>query len=219
MTRPAPKELNPLLKLALEVGPVLLYFLAYQYFQDRPIVIGGETYGAVVAATALFVPLMLAALVISWRLTGTLPRMAVFTAIVVVIFGGLTVWLNDDTFTKMRPTVVYGIFATILGVGLWVQGRSYLQYLMGPVMPLSAEGWQLFTRNWVLFFVFMSIFNEFVWRVLGEEAWVWLDTFGQFLLTLAFIATQYPILTRHMEDPDGNAGGEPKADKSDGKDR
>ncbi|MHA3980168.1 inner membrane-spanning protein YciB [Halovulum sp. GXIMD14794] len=198
----AVKELNPLMKMALELGPVAVYFLAYQYFQDRPVEFGGQTYGAVVAATAVFVPLMLASLGVSWALTRSLPRMSVFTAIVVVLFGGLTVWLNDDTFTKMRPTVVYGLFALILGVGLWGQGRSYLQYLMGPVMPLSDEGWIAFTRNWVLFFVFMSVFNEFVWRVLGEEAWIWLDTFGQFILTVGFLATQYPLLRRHMPEED-----------------
>ena len=196
-----PREMNPILKLVLEVGPVVLYFIAYQYFQDRPVVIGGESYGGIVVATAVFVPLMLLSLVISWVLTRSLPRMAVFTAIVVVLFGGLTVWLNDETFTKMRPTVVYSIFGVILGVGLWGQGRSYLQYLMGAMMPLTDEGWRLFTRNWVIFFAFMAAFNEFVWRVLGEEAWVWLDTFGQMILTFAFLATQWPLLQKHgVED-------------------
>jgi len=196
-------EMNPLLKLALEMGPVLVYFVAYQYFQDRPVEFAGETYGGIVIATAVFVPLMLISLAISWALTRSLPRMAVFTAIVVVIFGGLTVWLNDETFTKMRPTVVYSIFGVILGVGLWGQGRSYLQYLMGQVMPLTDEGWRQFTRNWVFFFAFMAIFNEFVWRVLGEEAWVWLDTFGQMILTFVFLATQWPLLQRHgIQDQD-----------------
>lgn len=196
------RQVNPWLKLALEIGPVAIYFAAYQYFQDRPVTLGGETYGGVVLATAVFVPLLLVTMGISWALTRRLPRMAVFTAIVVVLFGGLTVWLNDDTFTKMRPTVVYGLFAVILGVGLWVQGRSYLQYLMGQMMPLTDRGWMIFTRNWVIFFVFMSVFNEFVWRVLGEEAWVWLDSFGQMILTFAFLATQFPLLQRHALDED-----------------
>jgi len=195
------KQLNPGLKLALELGPVILYFLAYRYFQDRPVVLGGTEYGGIVVATAVFVPLMLLSLGISWVLTRHLPRMAVFTAIVVVLFGGLTVWLNDETFTKMRPTVVYGLFAAILAIGLWVQGRSYIQYLMGQMMPMEERGWQIFTRNWVIFFVFMSVFNEFVWRVLGDDAWIWLDTFGQMILTFGFIATQIPVLKAHaIED-------------------
>ncbi|MEM9779833.1 MAG: inner membrane-spanning protein YciB [Pseudomonadota bacterium] len=198
----AEKELNPLSRMALDLGPVLVYFAAYQYFQDRPVTLGGETYGAVVIATAVFVPMMLIALAVSWVLTRSLPRMAVFTAVIVVFFGGLTIWLNDDTFTKMRPTVVYGVFALILGVGLWVQGRSYIQYLMGGLFELTDEGWHSFTRNWVFFFIFMAVFNEFVWRILGEAAWIWLDTFGQFLLTVVFMGTQMYMLRRdgHLVD-------------------
>lgn len=190
-------QINPWLKLILEIGPVAVYFLAYQRFSDG-VELGGTLYGGVVAATAVFVPLMLLSLAISWALTRSLPRMAIFTAIIVVVFGGLTIWLNDDTFTKMRPTVVYGLFAFTLGAGMVFQRRSYLKYLMGETMPLEDEGWWLFTRNWVFFFLFMAVFNEFVWRVLGEEAWVWLDTFGQMILTFVFLATQWPLLQKYM---------------------
>lgn len=200
------KDLHPGLKAALELGPVAIYFFVYQYFQESPITFGGQEYGAIVIATAVFTPVMLMALGINWALTRSLPRMAVFTALIVVVFGGLTVWLNDDTFTKMRPTVVYSLFGIVLGVGLWLQGRSYLKYLIGPVMPLDDEGWMIFTRNWVFFFVFMAIFNEFVWRVLGEEAWVWLDTVGQMLLTAAFLATQWRLIRKHMVDVDAPGG-------------
>lgn len=198
----AQRELNPILKLLLDLGPVVVYFGAYQYFQDRPVTFGGREYGAVVLATAAFMPLILLSTAITWAVTRSLPRIAVFTAIMVLVFGGMTVWLNDETFTKMRPTVVYGLFAAVLAFGLWVQGRSYIEYLMGQLMPMRPEGWRLFTRNWVVFFVGMSIFNEFVWRVLGEEAWIWLDTFGQFLLTMGFIATQIPLMQRHGESED-----------------
>ncbi len=193
----AEREMNPLVKTLLDLGPMVIYFAAYQYFQDRPVSVGGESYGAIVVATAVFVPMLLISIGISWAMTKTLPRMTVFTAAIVVVFGGLTIWLNDDTFTKMRPTVVYGLFAVILGVGLWLQGRSYIEYLMGQLMPMTPLGWRIFTRNWVIFFVLMSVFNEFVWRVLGEEAWIWLDTFGQFILTLVFVATQFPLLQKH----------------------
>ncbi|QPH54829.1 inner membrane-spanning protein YciB [Pontivivens ytuae] len=194
------RELNPVLKMALEIGPVIAYFIAYQRFADTPVVLGGQEYSGVVAATAVFVPLILLSLVVSWLLTRQLPRMAVFTAVIVVVFGGLTIWLNDDTFTKMRPTVIYSLFAFVLGVGLWLQGRSYLRYLMGEIMPIDEEGWMKFTRNWVIFFAGMALFNEFTWRVLGEEAWIWLDTFGQMILTFAFIATQFPLLQKHSTE-------------------
>ncbi|MEM9270830.1 MAG: inner membrane-spanning protein YciB [Pseudomonadota bacterium] len=196
----ADKQINPILKLVLELGPVLAYFGIYQAYKDQTVNVGGTEYSGIIVATAAFVPLMLAALAVTYALTRELPRMAVFTAIVVVVFGGLTVWLNDETFTKMRPTVVYGLFGSILGWGIFVQGRSYLKYLMGPVMPLQDEGWRLFTRNWVFFFAAMALFNEFVWRVLGEEAWVWLDTFGQLILTFLFLASQWPILQKYGID-------------------
>jgi intracellular septation protein len=199
----AEKQINPLLKLLLEIGPVAVYFQAYQRFSDG-ITLGGVEYGGVVAATMVFVPLMLVSMAVSWSLTRTLPRMAVFTAIIVVVFGGLTVWLNDDTFTKMRPTVVYGMFAFILGVGLFVQGRSYLQYLMGETMALDDEGWMKFTRNWVFFFAFMAVFNEIIWRGFSEEVWIWLDTFGQMILTFLFLATQFPLLRKHMIEEDAD---------------
>lgn len=190
------RMMNPVVKLALELGPVAIYFFAYRRFADG-VTVGGTEYGGVVAATAVFVPVLLISLVISWLLTRTLPRMAVFTAIVVVVFGGLTVWLNDDVFTKMRPTVVYGLFAVVLGAGLWVRKRSYLKYLIGEMMPLDDEGWLKFTRNWVVFFVLMAVLNEIVWRGFDEAVWIWLDTFGQMILTFVFIATQFPLLQRH----------------------
>lgn len=198
----AEKTISPGLKSALELGPVLIYLAAYFWFKDRPVTFGGEEYGGIVVAMAIFVPLSILGLGISYALTGTASRMAVFTVIMVMVFGGLTVWLNDETFAMMRPTIVYGFFAVVLGIGLWVLGRSYLAFLMGQVMPMSDEGWRIFTRNWVWFFVFMAVFNEFVWRVLGETAWVWLDTVGQFALTLVFIATQMPLLMRHMDNED-----------------
>lgn len=200
------KEINPLLKLALDFGPVLLYLLAYKRFQESPPVVGGVEYGAVVAATAVFVPLMLVGMAITFALTRSLPRMAVFTALMVVVFGVITVWLNDDTFTKMRPTLIYSLLGLTLAFGLFIQKRSYLQYLMGQVMEMSEAGWRVFTRNWVIFFGFMAVFNEFVWRVLGEEAWIWLDTVGQMALTFLFLATQYPLLMREMKQAEAEKG-------------
>ena len=196
----AQKQLNPILKLALELGPIIAYFAIYMCFKDQTVTVGGTEYSGIIVATAVLVPLILTSLAISWVLTRTLPRMAVFTAIMVVVFGGLTVFLNDETFTKMRPTVVYGLFGGLLGWGLFVRGQSYLKYLMDQMMPLQDKGWMLFTRNWVFFFVFMAVFNEFVWRVMGEEAWVWLDSFGQMILTFLFLATQFPLLQKYSLD-------------------
>jgi len=121
----------------------------------------------------------------------------VVTGIVVAVFGGLTLWLQDETFIKMKPTIVNIIFAVILGFGV-AKGRSYLKYLMGSTMPLDDEGWMIFTRRWVVFFLCMAVLNELIWRTQTTEDWVTFKTFGSLPLTFAFLAFQWPLLKRHM---------------------
>ncbi|MGF1660032.1 MAG: septation protein A [Rubrimonas sp.] len=188
--------MNPFVKLALEIGPLVVFFGAFQLFKGAPVEVGGVSYDAVVVATALFVPAILASLAASWAMTRSLPKMAVLTAVVVVIFGGLTIALNDETFIKMKPTIVNGLFALALGVGL-LQGRSYLKYLMGEALPLNDAGWMIFTKRWALFFVFLAVLNEAIWRTQSTDFWVAFKTFGNLPLTLAFMASQWPMLKRH----------------------
>ena len=188
--------MNPWLKMALEIGPLVVFFGAFQYFKGSPVTLFGQQYEGVVMATALFIPAILAALAVSWIKTRHLPRMSVVTAIVVVIFGGLTLALNDEVFIKMKPTIVNSLFALGLGIGL-LQGRSYLKYLMGEVLPLDDAGWMIFTRRWMLFFVFLAILNEVIWRFFSTDFWVAFKTFGNLPLTLAFMASQWPMLKRH----------------------
>jgi intracellular septation protein len=188
--------MNPLLKLALEIGPLAVFFIAFRVFANDPLVLGGVPYQGAVAATFFFAPAILLSLAVSWALTRTLPRMAVVTAVVVVIFGGLSIWLNDDAFIKMKPTIVNGLFAIALAIGL-AQGRSYLKYLMGEALPLTDEGWMIFTRRWMWFFVFLALLNEAIWRTQTTEFWVNFKTFANLPLTLAFMATQFPMLKRH----------------------
>lgn len=195
--------MSPLVKLALELGPLVAFFASFQYFRAAPLEIGGVAYQPAVAATAVFIPAILLSLALSWRLSRTLPRMAVVTAIVVVVFGGLTLWLNDDAFIKMKPTIVNALFALALGVGL-LQGRSYLKYLMEDALPLTDAGWTIFTRRWMLFFVFLAALNEVVWRTQSTEFWVGFKTFANIPITLAFMASQAPMLKRHwVEAPRG----------------
>lgn len=191
--------MNTWIKLLLEMGPLGVFFGAFQYFKGAPVIFGGVEYQAIVVATVFFVPAILLSLAASWALTRTLPRMAVVTALVVVVFGGLTVILNDDTFIKMKPTIVNGLFAIGLGVGL-AQGRSYLKYLLGESFPLTDEGWMIFTRRWMMFFIFMAALNEVVWRTQTTDFWVNFKTFGSLPITLVFMATQWPMLRRHAAD-------------------
>jgi len=205
------RHVNPLLKIALEIGPLAVFFLAFRYGRallDVPALralleplAGAEALagsnGPIFAATALFMVAIAASLAVSWGLTRHLPRMAVLTGVVVAVFGGLTLWLQDDTFIKMKPTIVNGIFALILGAGL-LQGRSYLKYLMGETMPLDDAGWMIFTRRWTLFFVAMALLNEAVWRSVPTETWVTVKTFAYLPLTFIYLMFQVPLLRRHM---------------------
>lgn len=190
------RAINPLLKLALELGPLAVFFLTYRVYAEDTVLILGREYQGVVLATIAFIPAILASLAVSWALTRELPKMAVVTAIVVVIFGGLTIWLNDATFIKMKPTIVNLIFAAILGWGL-VMGRSYLKYLIGDALPLMDEGWLILTKRWAAWFLFMAILNEVIWRTQTESFWVNFKTFGSFGLTLAFMISQAGLLKRY----------------------
>ena len=178
-----PKPIHPLLKIALEIGPLVAFFVIYQRSD-------------IFTATATFVPLCLAALGLSWKLTGKLPKMAAVTAVVVTVFGGLTLWLQDATFIKMKPTIVYVIFAGALGYGL-ARGRSYLKDLMGETIPMTDEGWRVFTGRWALFFLAMAAVNEVVWRSFTESDWVTFKTIGAPAATFLFVMTQVPLMKRH----------------------
>ena len=211
----AARPMNPLLKLLLEIGPLAIFFLTFRYGEEllaNPSVFAwvelatgqaalrAET-GPVFLATICFMIAIAVSLGVSWTLTRALPRMAIVTAVVVAVFGGLTLWLQDDTFIKMKPTIVNAIFAAILGIGL-LQGRSYLRYLMGEAMPLTERGWMLFTRNWVVFFVVCAVLNEIVWRTQSTEFWVSFKTFFYLPFTFVFIALHWSFLQRYaVETP------------------
>lgn len=213
--------MNPLLKFALEIGPLAIFFICFRYGEALlahpsvadgmalvagPAAVAGEQ-AAVLLATAAFMVAIAASLAVSWWMTRAVPRMAVVTAVVVAVFGGLTLWLQDATFIKMKPTIVNAVFALILGVGL-LRGRSYLSYLMGDAMPLTQRGWMIFTRNWVLFFATCAVVNEIVWRTQSTEFWVGFKTFFYMPLTFLFIAFHIPFLQRHSTETPARTPGE-----------
>ena len=191
------RKLNPIVKLLLEFGPIILFFMAYRWAavpegateEERQLT-------QLLFATKLFIPVILATLAISWYWTKTLPKMALITAIIVIVMGGLTLWLQDGTFIKMKPTILYGLFALILGFGL-MRGQSYLQYAMDDAMPLEQEGWMKFTKRFALFFVAMALANEIVWRLLGTDIWVNFKTFGLPAVMLVFMVSQAPLLAKY----------------------
>ncbi len=200
------RSINPVLKLVLEIGPIGVFFLAYRMAPVAEGLAASERQlEQILFATAVFVPTILIALAASWFLTRKLPRMAVITAIVVTVFGGLTLILRDDTFVKMKPTILYGLFAAILGFGL-LRGRSYLKYLMDELIPMRDAGWMRFTTRIIVFYVALGIVNEIVWRVYGTDVWVNFRTFVLPLANFAFILAQVPLFQRYADKKEADAG-------------
>jgi intracellular septation protein len=191
------RRINPALKQALELGPPLLFFAAYLWIRDETFVIGGTEYGGFIVAAAAFVPILLASIAVLWWLTGRISRMQVFTAVLVVVFGGLTVWFNDERFFKMKTTIVYGIFALILGIGL-LQGRSYLAWVMSEFLPMRDEGWMILTRRLTACFAGLAVANEIVWRTMSTDAWVKIETFGFPLVLFLFLWAQIYALQKYV---------------------
>lgn len=198
----AEKKLNPFLKLALEIGPLLLFFVANARGEKMaaswPIVttLGGPIF----FATATFIVATLVALVVSYALTRRLPLIPFVTAIVVVVFGGLTLWLHDETFIKIKPTIIYCLFGGVLLGGL-VFGRSLMGYVFDAVFKLNDEGWRKLTLRWGLFFFGLAILNEVVWRSVSTDTWVTFKVFAILPITFVFALLQLRLINRYsLED-------------------
>ena len=180
-------QLNPMLKLALDLGPLVLFFAA------------NGRYG-IFAATGVFMAAVLAALLVSYVLTRRLPIMPVITAIIVVVFGGLTLVLHDATFIKVKPTIIYGLFGGVLIGGL-LFNKSLLGVVFDSLFHLSDEGWRRLTLRWAMFFFALAVLNEIVWRNVSTDTWVTFKVFGVLPLTLLFGALQVPLLKRYAVEP------------------
>jgi intracellular septation protein len=197
-------QLNPLLKLVLDLGPLVLFFLA----NSRPAlflplvapllpadVASGERVGIFVA-TAVFMAAVVIALAISYALTRHLPIMPLVTAVVVLVFGSLTLVLHDELFIKLKPTIIYLLFGGVLLGGLAL-GKPVLGVVFDSVFHLTEEGWRRLTLRWALFFFALAILNEIVWRTQSTDFWVNFKVFGVVPLTFLFAAAQYPLLTKY----------------------
>lgn len=189
------RKVNPWVKTGLELGPVIAFFVGYSRWKDDVFTLGGTTYDGFVLVTAAFIPLMLVCTLILWRLSGHLSRMQILTLVLVVVFGGLTVWLNDPTFFKMKPTIIYALFAAILGFGL-MRGQSYMAALIGEMMPMQHEGWMILTRRMAWFFAGLAVANEAIWRTMSTDAWVNFKTFGLPVALFAFFMLQGGLIRR-----------------------
>ena len=187
----APAWLRP----AVDYGPLVAFFATYLLY-------------GLMAATAVIIVASLAAAALAWVMSRRVPAMPLITAAVVAVFGGLTLWLRDDTFIKMKPTIVQALIAAILLGGLAVR-RPLLKPVLGGVLPPMAEGaWFSLTLRYALFFIAMAALNEVVWRTQSTDVWVSFKVFGIMLLTILFALLQMPFLNRHrLQEEAGHSTG------------
>ncbi|MBC67132.1 MAG: intracellular septation protein A [Rhodobacteraceae bacterium] len=193
------KQINSILKLILELGPIILFFVVYAKIKDQVFLIANQQYEGFIIATALFIPLILFTTAILWFLTGKLSKMQLMTALLVVLFGGLGIWFNDERFFKMKPTILYLGFSIILFAGL-LRGKSFLAIMMEEVMPLKQEGWIILTRRLALFFFLLALSNEIVWRFLSTDSWVSFKTFVLPLALFVFFISQTSLFSRFSSE-------------------
>ena len=200
----APKKDNPLLKLALEMGPLVLFFLANSkpdLFRGVVGAVLGErlangTQSGILIATAVFMVAMLVSLVVTKVMMGRLPIMPLVSGAVVFVFGGLTLIFQDDTFIKLKPTIVNTLFGTVLLGGLAFD-KPLLPYALDTVFELDAEGWWKLTFRWGVFFFILAVLNEVIWRTQTTDFWVAFKVWGVMPITMAFAMAQTPLLMRH----------------------
>ncbi len=196
----AETKINPFLKMALELGPIVVFFVAYTRLRDKTVDIAGTSYDGFIVATAGFIPLLILTTLILWKMTGKLSKMQIATLVLVILFGGLSVWFNDERFFKMKPTMIYLLFGGALGVGL-LRGQSYLKFVMEEMMPLKEEGWMLLTKRLTAFFIGLAVLNEVIWRTQSTDTWVYFKTFGLTAAVFVFFMTQGKIFQDYaLED-------------------
>ncbi|MFJ1293159.1 inner membrane-spanning protein YciB [Paracoccus yeei] len=190
------RKINPWLKAGLEFGPLILFFVVFMRLRDRMVTIGGTEYSGFIVATLIFIPVLVASTLALWRLTGRLAPMQIATLVLVVVFGGLSVWLNDPRFFKMKPTIIYLIFAAALGASLALR-RNWLELVMSEALPMRPEGWRVLTLRMTGLFLGLAVANEVIWRSMSETAWVNFKTFGLPAIMVIFFVLNARLFERH----------------------
>ena len=196
------RKINPWLKAGLEFGPLILFFVIFRWFKDQQVMIAGTEYSGFIVATLAFIPVIVISTLLLWKLTGKLAPMQIVTLVLVVVFGGLSVWLNDPAFFKMKPTIIYLIFAALLAFSL-IRRRNWLELVMSEALPMQPEGWRILTVRMTLLFLGLAIANEIVWRTMSETAWVNFKTFGLTAIMIGFFIANSKLFERYAQPRDG----------------
>jgi intracellular septation protein len=183
------KALNPMLKFALELGPLALFFIVYSRV-------------GIFAATGILMASVLVTLGVSYAMLRRIPIMPLITAVIVLIFGSLTLILHDETLIKIKPTALYILFGAALFVGLWLN-KPLLKILFDGALHVTDEGWRKLTWRWAFFFLALAVLNEIVWRTQTTDLWVKFKTFGFLPLTLLFALAQAPLIMKYETKDEG----------------
>jgi intracellular septation protein len=178
-----PRKTNATLKLILEMGPLVVFFLANAKFGIFP-------------ATAALMASMVIALALSWLLTRHIPIMPLVTAGAVLFFGGLTLFFQDELFIKMKPTIVNSLFGAVLLGGL-AMNKPLLPIVLDTVLKLTETGWRILTLRWGLFFFLLALLNEVVWRTQTTDFWITFKVFGTMPITIVFALAQIPLILKY----------------------
>jgi intracellular septation protein len=186
---PPRKALNPILKFALELGPLALFFIVYSRV-------------GIFAATGILMASVLVTLGVSYAMLRRIPIMPLVTAVIVLIFGSLTLVLHDETLIKIKPTALYILFGAALFVGLWLK-KPLLKILFDGALHVTEEGWRKLTWRWAFFFLALAVLNEIVWRTQTTDLWVKFKTFGFLPLTLLFALAQAPLIMKYETKDEG----------------
>lgn len=180
------RKMHPLVKSATDLGPVIIFFATYKFYD-------------LMSATAAIMVSTIIALAVSYYFERKLPMMPLVTAVVVTIFGGLTLYFDSEVFIKLKPTIIYALFSLALIIGL-AMGKSFIQTLFGNFWKLDADGWKKLTLRLILFFIAMAVANEVIWRNFSTDIWVNAKVFGFTAATFVFFMLQVPLISRHSEE-------------------
>ena len=189
--------MKPITKSLIEFGPLLAFFI-------------GNYKGGVFWGTGIFMVATVIALIVSWMLTGKIAKVPLFSAIFVGIFGGLTIWLHDATFIKVKVTLINALLGATLLVGLYY-GKLFLKSIMGEAVNLSQEAWRVLTLRWGFFFLGVAALNELIWRNVSTDMWINFKVFGLLGLTLVFALANAPFMAKHMIEDEASKPDVPSA--------
>lgn len=199
MTKQNRKPISQVTKMALEMGPLVVFFLSNLYGDRlaKAVPVLEQLGGKIFIGTALFMVAMAISLTLTWILERRLAIMPLVTGVMVFFFGGLTLYLQDETFIKVKPTIANVFFGTVLLGALFIRGKALMKILFDSAFKLDDDGWKKLTMRWGVWFFVLAAINEYVWRNYSTDFWVVFKVWGTMPMTIAFMLFQIPLLTKH----------------------